>query len=230
MTDLINRARKALEGVLPGPWKYSTDTLPAGACTRDIDGPGWGEFASVVVRMQGDPNPSKLGLANLEFIRAARTLVPELVARLEELEATSSKQLEEVARLREEANALREQIDELTKERDESDRRVGAMHRQMTYDKDSIARREEWLARAKRMRGYDQSISFDVVWAETCQKAEVSDEWHRQAMHHNKQHGEALNTIRTAVGHLKRLMMRKAVRDFLGTDLEAQIDAFLKDW
>ena len=39
--------------------------------------------------------------------------------------------------------------------------------------KDTQSRRKDWLSRAKRERGYDDNVSFDHVWKETCEKADA---------------------------------------------------------
>ena len=59
-------------------------------------------------------------------------------------------------------------------ERDEADRRAGAAEREMERLKESARRRNGWLSRAKQERGYDDTVSFDVVWKETCDKADTS--------------------------------------------------------
>ena len=63
-------------------------------------------------------------------------------------------------------------IDAAEAERDEADRRAGAAERKMESLKDAAIRRNHWLQQAKQDRGYDNNVSFDVVWKETCEKAD----------------------------------------------------------
>ena len=56
------------------------------------------------------------------------------------------------------------ECDKLELERDEADRRAGAAERHLAQAQNSIEARVGWLRRAKRDAGYDDSISFDVVW------------------------------------------------------------------
>lgn len=103
LTDLLARAKAALEGVTPAPWErrtapyredeelpvatadkaeYQTGTLigdgePLHVLIADSPDP---KFAYIVPAITGDGPTSE---RNAEFIAAARTLVPELVAELE---------------------------------------------------------------------------------------------------------------------------------------------------
>jgi hypothetical protein len=62
-----------------------------------------------------------------------------------------------------------------TDERDEADRRAGSAERQLADEKDTSSKRGFWLYRAKEDRGYDQNVSFDVVWADTCALADRTE-------------------------------------------------------
>lgn len=62
---------------------------------------------------------------------------------------------------------IEKSFDALEAERDEADRRAGASERRQEYLKDSVRRREQWLSDAKREAGYEDKISFDIVWSET---------------------------------------------------------------
>ena len=73
MSDVVQQAKSALEGVTEGPW--------------DVVSGAWGNVwrfpdegtPTVVVRLGGMSEP------DAEFIAAARSLVPDLVAEVEEL-------------------------------------------------------------------------------------------------------------------------------------------------
>lgn len=65
-------------------------------------------------------------------------------------------------------------VEDLIRERDEADRRAGSAERNMEGMKESAAARAQWLSRAKRQRGYDDNISFDHVWRDTCEAADAS--------------------------------------------------------
>ncbi|MFV8266442.1 hypothetical protein ACNQR9_25835 [Mycolicibacterium peregrinum] len=74
MTDIVQRAKAALDGTTAGPW----DLVPGawGNVWRFSDDPG---SPPLIVRMGGMTQP------DAEFIAQARTLVPELVAEVERL-------------------------------------------------------------------------------------------------------------------------------------------------
>lgn len=57
----------------------------------------------------------------------------------------------------EDCAALREALEE-------ADRRAGAAERLRAQDQESIQARKRWLKKAKAEAGYDDSVSFDVVW------------------------------------------------------------------
>lgn len=59
-----------------------------------------------------------------------------------------------------------QRIRDLEKERDDADRRAGAAERKCEDFADTVARRNEWLSKAKREWGVDDRVSFDVVWKE----------------------------------------------------------------
>ena len=75
--DLIDRARKALEGTTEGPW--SVEYEDGDVYVYSDGSPGF-----LVARAV--PIPSGEHDANARFIAAARSLVPDLIARVEELE------------------------------------------------------------------------------------------------------------------------------------------------
>jgi chromosome segregation ATPase len=64
----------------------------------------------------------------------------------------------------------------------EADRRAGAAERELEFYKDSQARRDSWLYKAKLERGYTDHVSFDTVWAETCKKADERNEARNAAL------------------------------------------------
>ena len=74
MTDIVERAKAALEGVTKGPWKLGNRRYPDVVHSRSgcLWNPSRGEVN----------NP-----ADGEFIAASRDLVPELVAEVERLRA-----------------------------------------------------------------------------------------------------------------------------------------------
>ena len=89
MTDIIERAKAALEGVTEGPWKWSRN------CQRLEGGKdGYGEViapgpvdcmshcygGTSTIEFENEPHDA-------EFIAAARTLVPELIAEIERVRA-----------------------------------------------------------------------------------------------------------------------------------------------
>ncbi len=57
-------------------------------------------------------------------------------------------------------------LEALAAERDEADRRAGAAERLLESLQDDARNRNSWLWKAKKDAGYDQNISFDVVWSE----------------------------------------------------------------
>lgn len=63
-------------------------------------------------------------------------------------------------------------LDQVTQERDEADRRAGEAERRRDGDRDTLVRLTQWRERQKEARGYDYNVSFDIVWAETCAKAD----------------------------------------------------------
>jgi len=97
MSDLVERAKAVLEGITAGPWEHATAPHPDERATHAewLAGTLIGEgealhvltaasdeprFAYVVPAVTGDGPTSA---RNAEFIAAARTLVPELVAEVE---------------------------------------------------------------------------------------------------------------------------------------------------
>jgi len=45
-----------------------------------------------------------------------------------------------------------------------ADQKVGELTRKVEFLQDTDNRRKNWLYEAKRAAGYDQNVSFDVVW------------------------------------------------------------------
>lgn len=73
--DLIERTQAALEGIGDRPWRMATNRHP------NCDGSQWGWIDGVVGHWTWtDEKP--FSRAQAEFIAAARTLVPELLAAL----------------------------------------------------------------------------------------------------------------------------------------------------
>lgn len=84
MTDLVERAKAALEGVTEGPWAFTCGVVwrVDVVAVPDPDDPsGQTPMPEAVQEKVCDTSP-----AEAEFIAAARTLVPELVAEVEQLE------------------------------------------------------------------------------------------------------------------------------------------------
>jgi hypothetical protein len=71
--------------------------------------------------------------------------------------------------------ALKAEIDQLKKDLDEVDRRADAAERKNAELLESRQSEKEWLSKAKAEAGYDDNVSFDVVWAETLAKARQFD-------------------------------------------------------
>lgn len=98
MSDVVERAKVALEGVTPGPWVHCTAPHPEEVSHAEwLDGTLIGEgeplhvitaaspdpkFAYIVPAVTGDGPTSAI---NAEFIAAAPDLVRELVAEVERL-------------------------------------------------------------------------------------------------------------------------------------------------
>lgn len=80
MSDLVERAKAALEGVTEGPWETRSDYMEL---TRVVHS-GEAEFALFLCCDCGVEAGAGEG-RDAEFIAAARTLVPELVAEVERL-------------------------------------------------------------------------------------------------------------------------------------------------
>lgn len=91
MSDLIERAEAAMEGVTPGPWDL-----------RD----GFIYPLSIRCGMGG------IWKQDAHFIAAARTLVPELVAELKAARASGERHLHEIFHLQDDLKAARAQRDE----------------------------------------------------------------------------------------------------------------------
>lgn len=61
------------------------------------------------------------------------------------------------------------------RDRDEADRRAGAAERLAAPTEEKYASLVAWRDRQKAEAGYDRSVSFDTVWAETLEKARKYD-------------------------------------------------------
>lgn len=72
--------------------------------------------------------------------------------------------------------ALTAQVEQLTQERDEADRRAGAAERRQASTSDSLFKLNHWRDKQKVMAGYSPNVSFDIVWAETLEKANKAEE------------------------------------------------------
>lgn len=87
MSDIVDRARQALEGVTEGPWQWERNTLTGGqGAYGDVLAPGPVEcmshcYGGSSVIESDNPEPDR------QFIAAARTLVPELADEVERLRA-----------------------------------------------------------------------------------------------------------------------------------------------
>lgn len=100
MSDIVERAKAALAGTTAGPWGTDGELI---ASELTVDGPGVTSYKHAVAEMEtdyyaeedaadgetyGDDEPWRSYdqlRADAEFIAAARTLVPELVAEVEKL-------------------------------------------------------------------------------------------------------------------------------------------------
>ncbi|WP_087075917.1 hypothetical protein [Mycobacterium dioxanotrophicus] len=105
MSDVVERAKAALEGVTPGPWTWDGDTFSDAAEHKCPHGTQWTDHGPDLVRGNEDGSAIEeysadndvitsggydasgleIKTADAEFIAAARTLVPELVAEVERL-------------------------------------------------------------------------------------------------------------------------------------------------
>ncbi|MCG5431212.1 hypothetical protein LV457_02765 [Mycobacterium sp. MYCO198283] len=114
--DIVTRAHQALEGITEGPWEHRTaphrddDEMPVSAADKaewqngTLIGDGEPlhvliaaspdpEFAYIVPALTGDGPTSE---RNAEFIAAARTLLPELVAEVKRLRPRRVETVEEL--------------------------------------------------------------------------------------------------------------------------------------
>lgn len=78
MSDVVERAKAALEGVTEGPWDHAEAFDASFVCAGD----GGTVAQSWIVRLDNRPGRVK-DKRDAEFIAACRELVPELVAELE---------------------------------------------------------------------------------------------------------------------------------------------------
>lgn len=90
MSDVVERAKAALEGITKGPWRFNSRKHPGVVMTP---------YGCLWHPGRGEVNNGPDG----EFIVAARELVPELVAELEARERQVSRLAAEVERLQERA-------------------------------------------------------------------------------------------------------------------------------
>lgn len=112
MSDIAERAKALLDGVTPGPWEHRIgpdDETHSEYCTKTLINSGEPlhvliaespdpKFAYVVPAITGDGPTSA---RNAEFIAAARTLVPELIAEVERLQSAAKTEVERLkARLK----------------------------------------------------------------------------------------------------------------------------------
>lgn len=66
---------------------------------------------------------------------------------------------------------LEAELASMTQQRDDADRRAGAAERSKESLVEESHARASWLRKAKAEAGYDDNVSFDVVWKETLKKA-----------------------------------------------------------
>lgn len=104
MIDIVERAKAALDGVTDGPWEwFYGDQCCGGTCVDNDHG--------LPLHSGGDLLPN-----DARFIAAARTLVPELVAEVEELRAVVSADDSTAARIHRQWTQSRRQVKELRAE------------------------------------------------------------------------------------------------------------------
>ena len=71
--------------------------------------------------------------------------------------------------------SLLAELDRVKAERDEADLRAGAAERSYQREREATSARDSWRRKAKRQWGVDDSVSFDVVWAEAiAQKEQIT--------------------------------------------------------
>lgn len=104
MTDIVARAKAALEGVTEGPWATDGTMI---ACELVKESPGITSYKYGIADMSEDEydeedgegtyedgvsyRPYEAMATDAEFIAAARTLVPELIEEVEHLRALESR-------------------------------------------------------------------------------------------------------------------------------------------
>ena len=71
---------------------------------------------------------------------------------------------ETMVHLEEQLSLAKARIAELERERDEADRAAGEALRKLQAAEENIRKTAAWLAEAKRIAGYPDETSFDVVW------------------------------------------------------------------
>jgi hypothetical protein len=81
----------------------------------------------------------------------------------------------EMEALKIENSTLLEKLHAAERERDEADRRAGSAERREKSTSQTLCSLTSWRDEQKDQAGYDRSVSFDVVWAETLAKAKERD-------------------------------------------------------
>lgn len=143
----------------------SADALLAAmeAAARDAGAEQWtlylGEDGDPIAVVTYDPQPSK----RLHVV--SHPLYPKDRAKAERrtlfvATANPAAVLQLCAALR----ASQEREAQAVAERDEADRRAGAAERRNEQLREDAFRRSQWLRKAKEEAGYDDDVSFDVVW------------------------------------------------------------------
>lgn len=98
--DLVERAREALDGVTPGPWRHDGHTgVMASGSVDTYSGVVWATIIRAEQTSETDVErrsweTSGSPDANAHFIAASRELVPAMADRIEELEAKLAKAVE----------------------------------------------------------------------------------------------------------------------------------------
>ncbi len=111
---------------------------------------------------------------------AAQSRITELESEKQELAlqalADNGQWIEHTGKQQERITELSAKVAELERERDEADRRAGAAERAATQLREEASKRAYWLREAKAQAGYNDRISFDVVWDETFARARACNE------------------------------------------------------
>lgn len=114
MTDVVARAKAALEGVTEGPWEVSAQATPGYSPHYGVasQGRSYPNVAYAETNYEGYGNGSRK--ADAEFISEARSLVPDLVAEVERLRYEVSEGT--AGRIHRQWTAARRQVKELRAE------------------------------------------------------------------------------------------------------------------